>query len=354
MDALKQLVMHTDKSLRQVYSTKPEYRNTKDNPVPLLHFILGLNQKALAQTVDSPNTGTAQLRVGGNRSVIFHTSGEPSAQMLTMSLAHARGIESRVIMGDGLVETNRIVQTEARARRVPDSAMRFSLEAGVAKEDIQILHDNQLCYNCGAALRGGNTMPHTYWSCPHKIAIIDEVEARLRAHDEEKGGFTQRGRTQAQANARCAAQQYDDTVDDQTFARAAPRRQQWAEPQELYPGQCRGYPPRHNPHQPGSGYPVAAAPLDNSRDRWPRSAPYAAAGRGAPPARGGFTGGRDRGMARIDNRERQPPAGARFAAEALTLPAGTQPTMQPSQPASAPRSGGKADFPPVAGDSGRT
>ena len=33
---LKTLVMNTDKALWQVYSTRPEYRVTKDNPVPLL------------------------------------------------------------------------------------------------------------------------------------------------------------------------------------------------------------------------------------------------------------------------------------------------------------------------------
>ena len=41
---LKTLVMNTDKALWQVYSTRPEYRTTKDNPVPLLRWILGLNQ----------------------------------------------------------------------------------------------------------------------------------------------------------------------------------------------------------------------------------------------------------------------------------------------------------------------
>ena len=50
----------------------------------------------------------------------------------------------------------------------------------------------------------------------------------------------------------------------------------------------------------------------------------------------------------MDNRERQPPAGARFAAEDRTLPPGAQPTTQPSQPATAPRAGGKGNFPPVA------
>jgi len=45
-DALKQLVINTDKSLWQVYSNKPEYRDIKDNHVPLLQFILDLHQEA--------------------------------------------------------------------------------------------------------------------------------------------------------------------------------------------------------------------------------------------------------------------------------------------------------------------
>ena len=133
-------------------------------------------------------------------------------------------MESRAIVGDGLVENNRVVHKEARARGIPDSALRFCLGAGVEKVDIEHRHGNQQCYYCGNALRGGTTMPHTYWTCPHKTPFSEEVEVRLRIQDESQGASARRGRTQAQANARRAAaraaEQYDDTVDDQTFTQA--------------------------------------------------------------------------------------------------------------------------------------
>ena len=106
--------------------------------------------------------------------------------------------------------------------------MHFCLEAGVMKAVIQHRHDNQQCYFCGDALRAGLGL-RTFWTCSHKAPIIDEVEARLKTYEVDAGAVAQRGRTQAQANARRVAQQYDDTVDDQTFARPLPRKPQWTE-----------------------------------------------------------------------------------------------------------------------------
>ena len=119
------------------------------------------------------------------------------------------------------------------------------------------MHDNQLCYLCGDALCGGTVMPHTFWSCPHKKAEIEEVEARLTARDHEQGASAQRDRnSQSQANARRAAQ-YDDTVDNQTFERKPPcghSRDAWNEPaQEPDHGQGQGLPTRYDPRPPANG-----------------------------------------------------------------------------------------------------
>ena len=118
---------------------------------------------------------------------MFNTSGDPTAQMVTISLHLAKGMESWAIGGDSLVENNRIVHDQGRVRGVPDAAMRSCLEANVSKEDILHRNDNQLCYFCGNALRGGTVMPHTFWFCTHNIAEIQEVEARLTARDQEQG-----------------------------------------------------------------------------------------------------------------------------------------------------------------------
>ena len=124
-DALKELVMNTDKSLWQMYSNRPEYRTTKENHVPLLHVILALNQEALLLLVESPKSGTSQLRVGNNRSEVFNTSGDPTAQMVTISLHHAKGMESRAIAGDSLVGNNRLVHDQGRVRGVSHADVRL-------------------------------------------------------------------------------------------------------------------------------------------------------------------------------------------------------------------------------------
>ena len=102
-------------------------------------------------------------------------------------------------------------------------------------------------------------------------------------------------------------------------------------PAQASPGPGRGHPPRFDPRPVAQGY----APAGSGR------------GAGGPPGRGGFTGGRGRGVPRGDNRERMPSPGERFASEVHGEPEGGLTQMAPSKPPTAPRAGGKG-FPPVA------
>ena len=53
LERMRQLIRDSVPALWQNYCARPEYVSTKDNPVPLLMFILGLKQEALQMPVVS-------------------------------------------------------------------------------------------------------------------------------------------------------------------------------------------------------------------------------------------------------------------------------------------------------------
>ena len=146
LEQMRQLVLDSVPALWQNFCSRSEYATTKNNSVPLLMFILNLDQEALQMNVISKRVGSTQLRVQPHRSETFNTSGEPSAQMATIPVSDAKTLEKRAIAGDVLVETNRVSLDQNRTRSVPQTAMRFFLEANISEVEIHRRHENQLCY----------------------------------------------------------------------------------------------------------------------------------------------------------------------------------------------------------------
>jgi hypothetical protein len=143
---LKLLILDSVPTQWQTYCSRPEYAATKNNPVPLLDFMLALNQEALQTNVVSKRIGTTQLRVhgSGSRPQTFATFGEPSAQKITMSLSDAKSLEHQGL-GTALVETIRVSLEPNRSRSVPQTAMRFCLAANISESEIRKRHEAQQC-----------------------------------------------------------------------------------------------------------------------------------------------------------------------------------------------------------------
>ena len=205
--ALKELTLRCGGgTLWQSYCTLRDHR-IQNNPVTLLHYLLALDTEALQMPVHS-NLGKTQLRVTGRQSQSFVTTGDPQAQMVPLLVADAKSLDKRAVMGDARVEDNGVAYDASRIRGVNDTAFRFCTEANISEAVIRKRHDDHQCYYCGENVRGaGGLIVHTFWQCPDRLKVDEEINDRLRATEQAEGrcegASVERNRnSQYQANER--------------------------------------------------------------------------------------------------------------------------------------------------------
>ena len=155
----------------------------QENPVQLMYWLLDLNEEALLVKVPT-NQHRTKLHINGRRSETYVTTGDPHSQMVTLSLSDAKAMDRRGLMGDEIVEANRVSYDQSRVRGVNDSASRFCVAAGLDDGLIRQRHEENKCYYCGTGVRGNTgAILHTFANCPDKIRNEAGVYEKMRKND---------------------------------------------------------------------------------------------------------------------------------------------------------------------------
>ena len=165
-----------------------------------------------------------------------------------MPMADVRALEARAATSDKVIDANRIAYEQSRIGGVTGPAYKWCKAAGVTDEELEDRHANHRCYFCNEYVRNNGVIVHTFWHCPERLKVHDEVQARI---NEAGRGPTQRASNDRRQQERGSARQ--DADPDQTFSRRAPRDQgggRWgADPQPTNVGQEKGYDGRNSPRQ---------------------------------------------------------------------------------------------------------
>ena len=132
------------------------------NPVTLLHCLLDLNEEALLMIAPS-NLHRTKLHLNGRRSEAYVTTGDVQSQKVTLSVSDTKQMDRRAILGDELVEANRVLYNQSRIRGVNDTAFGFCIAANLSEKLIKQRHDEHQCYYCGTSVRGsGGSIVHKF------------------------------------------------------------------------------------------------------------------------------------------------------------------------------------------------
>jgi hypothetical protein len=271
-EALKELIMRCDVGLWNSFCGQALQKHSRKNPVLLLQFILELDTGNLQMIVKPPSHPTANyvnIRTGPSRRADpYPTSGAEGNEQVTMPMADVRALEARAATSDTVIEANRIAYEQSRVGGVTGSFYKWCAAAGITDEELQDRHNNHKCYFCGEFVRNGGVIVHTFWHCPERLKVHDEIQARINE--------TSRGPTQRESNDRrhlSKGSAREDADQDQTFPRRTPRDQsggRWGgDPLPANFGQKKGYDGRNSPRQLTQTEPNAATRPRRSDTRAP-------------------------------------------------------------------------------------
>jgi hypothetical protein len=225
--------------------------NARKNPVQLLRFILQLDTINLQMIVKpSPQAAANFVNVhteSSRRADAFPTSGEEGFEQVTMPVTKMRELEARAAGSDSAIEACRLEYERSRTGGVNGPAYKWCKAAGVTDEELEYRHANHLCYFCNEYVRNNGIIVHTFWHCPKRLLVHDEIQAKIDAS---------RGPTQRSSNDRRMEKgsAREDADQDQSFPRREFRdpgsnRGYGADPLPANYGQEKGYDGRGNPHQ---------------------------------------------------------------------------------------------------------
>ena len=271
-EALKELIMRCDVGLWNSFCGQALQKHSRKNPVLLLQFILELDTGNLQMIVKPPSHPTANyvnIRTGPSRRADpYPTLGAEGHEEVTIPMADVRALEARAATSDTVIEANRIAYEQSRVGGVTGSFYKWCAAAGITDEELQDRHNNHKCYFCGEFVRNGGVIVHTFWHCPERLKVHDEIQARINE--------TSRGPTQRESNDRrhlSKGSAREDADQDQTFPRRTPRDQsggRWGgDPLPANFGQKKGYDGRNSPRQLTQTEPNAATRPRRSDTRAP-------------------------------------------------------------------------------------
>ena len=266
-EALKDLIMRCDAGLWNSFCGQTPQKLLRKNTVLLLQLILELDTVNLQIIVK--HSFYANIRPGASRRADpYPTTVAAGNEQVTMPMVDVRALEARAATSGTVIEANRIAYEASRVGGVTGSAYTWCTAAGITEDELRDRHDNHKCYFCGEYVRHGGVIVHTFWHCPERLKVHDEIQARINENNAGRGP-TQREADDRRQPSKGSAR--EDADQDQTFGRKTPREhsgRRWGrDPQPAPYGQEKGYDGRDSPRQHAQNDPNAAPRPRRSEDR---------------------------------------------------------------------------------------
>ena len=119
--------------------------------------------------------------------------------MTTIPVTAARTLEKRAAASDTLIEANCLAYEAGRMTGANNAIRRWCLAANIKEADIDQHHADRACYFCGANVKSGGVIVHSFWQCPKRLEVHDKVEESLQEQAQQEGVRMER-RTQRASN----------------------------------------------------------------------------------------------------------------------------------------------------------